>query len=124
MSKRITDFRDGFGGNSTLIVHREQYQDGQLAIVVDEEVFDEDAEVTCREPYGVITINLAPYNVEAAAAQSDHNKAFVKAYGENEGWAERLAEVIGGKRLPVVVESGFVKVWLWDFSGVDWEEDH
>ena len=105
----------------TLRVERGEYRDGSLAVTVEEEYYDEVFGGDICEPFGCLTVNLAPYSGTAALLQNgDH--AFVKDWSENEGWADALASTIGAKPLGVFVPCGYVKARLWDFSGVDWDE--
>lgn len=83
----------------------EAYAKGNLAIRVMQEVTPD-----YIEPYGVLTVNT-PYEVPAGFA-------FVKAYSENESWAEEVATKIGGKPTGMWVQLGYVKVQLWDFRSL------
>lgn len=97
-----------FGRTYKVIVTKEKYNYGGLAL----QVWDIDNEWNEPEPFGVLTVNLSHPWVE-----EDH--AYVKNYSENEEWADKLAESIGGKQTEAVGHSGWVSVPLYDFSGLD-----
>jgi len=98
-----------FGKRYDVIVEKAEYRLGGLAL----RVLCIDKIDGFVEPFGTLTTNLG--------MELKEGFAFVKNYSENEPWAESLAAAIGGKKTPVVAQSGHVEIPLYDFSGLDTE---
>lgn len=103
-----------FGNKYDVIVVSRQYNsDGTLALevldIVDNEDHNDQAYV---EPFGTLTVNMS------SDLQSG-TQAFVKSYSENEDWADKLAEAIGGKKTNISKQAGYASVSLWDFSNIN-----
>lgn len=103
-----------FGNKYDVIVVSRQYNsDGTLALEVLDIVDNEDHnDQTYVEPFGTLTVNMS------SDLQSG-TQAFVKSYSENEDWADKLAEAIGGKKTNISKQAGYASVSLWDFSNIN-----
>ena len=103
-----------FGNKYDVIVVPRQYQiDRTLALEVFDIVDDEQHnDQTYFEPFGTLTVNMS-------SDLQSNTQAFVKSYSENEEWADKLAEAIGGKKTNISKQAGYVNVSLWDFSNIN-----
>jgi len=103
-----------FGNKYDVIVVPRQYNsDGTLALKVLDIVDNEDHnDQMYAEPFGTLTVNMS------SDLQSG-TQAFVKSYSENEDWADKLAEAIGGKKTNISKQAGYASVSLWDFSNIN-----
>lgn len=103
-----------FGNKYDVIVVPSQYQtDETLALQVLDIVYDEEHnELTYFEPFGMLTVNMS-------SGLQSNTQAFVKSYSENEEWADKLAEAIGGKKTNISKQAGYASVSLWDFSNIN-----
>ena len=103
-----------FGNKYDVIVVPRQYQiDRTLALEVFDIVDDEQHnDQTYFELFGTLTVNMS-------SDLQSNTQAFVKSYSENEEWADKLAEAIGGKKTNISKQAGYVNVSLWDFSNIN-----
>lgn len=99
-----------FGCEYEVWCEKNSYRDGDALAIT---VWSLDEEFCEPAPFGTLTVNI-----RGASEHLPEDYAFVKNWGENEEWADKLAEAIGGKRTDVVVGTGYVRATLWDFRGL------
>ena len=84
-------------------------------LAIEVEALDGDG---CWEPYGVLTVNMDPWTDRQ---DQTGTRAFVKTYGENEGWAQELLDALAkdgaAKRLDTVLVNNYGTMFpLYEFN--------
>ena len=104
---------EAFGNKEKVIIIPEKYLVGNILDLMVFSLYEDPvSQQICPEAFGVLTVNLRNMH-------PDKGFSYVKNYSENSGWAEDLAQKIGGRDTGKSAQTGFVTVPLYDFTKID-----
>ena len=104
--RKLRKYKIDFCGEETTVYLMPMNYSNNGTLAIEMCTFDE--ELHYAEPFGHLTKNLCDPRQSAT-------RAFVKTYGENEGWAEELADRIG-RKTGHEVRSGYIAIPLYEFD--------